>query len=59
MTTKFKMGYNGVEDDEACALRMAFAESIAKGKLFNVNTWKKKREKQRVLENKLKQMSGL
>ena len=36
------------EYDESKALSKAFAESRAKGKLFNINTWKKKREKTRV-----------
>ena len=36
------------ECNEGKALREAFAESIAKGKLFNINSWKIKREKARV-----------
>jgi hypothetical protein len=43
MVTKKKF-----ECDEAKALREGFAEAISKGKLFNVNTWKKKRENLRV-----------
>jgi hypothetical protein len=34
--------------DESKAIREGFAEAIAKGKLFNLSTWKKKRENQRV-----------
>jgi len=36
------------ESDESKALREAFGESILKNKLFNVNTWKKKRENDRI-----------
>lgn len=40
------------EIDEEKALKQAFAEAREKGKLFNVNTWKNKREEQRVKLNK-------
>jgi hypothetical protein len=35
------------EMDEEKALKDAFAEAREKGKLFNLNTWKRKREEQR------------
>lgn len=34
-------------EDEAEALKQAFMESMESGKIFNVNTWKKNREKNR------------
>lgn len=46
-------------EDEAEALKQAFRNSMASGNLFNVNSWKKKREKQRVLINKLKNEAKL
>jgi hypothetical protein len=36
------------ECDEAKALSKGFQDAIAKGKLFNSNTWKKKRENERI-----------
>ena len=35
------------ELDEETALKQGFEEAKAKGKLFNVNSWKRKREEQR------------
>jgi hypothetical protein len=37
------------ELDEGKALSQAFIEARTKGKLFNVNSWKKRREKQRII----------
>ena len=34
--------------DEEMALKNAFKEAREKGKLFNVNTWKRKREVERM-----------
>jgi len=45
-------------EDEAEALREAFRDSVESGKVFNVISWKKKREKQRTIEAKLKKMAG-
>ena len=42
--TKFEM-------DEEKALKDAFEEARSKGKLFNLNTWKRKREEQRAKLN--------
>jgi hypothetical protein len=39
------------EMDEEKALRQGFEEARDKGKLFNLNTWKKKREEQRARLN--------
>ena len=39
------------EMDEEKALKQAFEESREKGKLFNVNSWKAKREKLRSKSN--------
>lgn len=36
------------ECNESKALREAFGDAISKGKNFNVNTWKKKRENDRI-----------
>ena len=36
------------EYDESKALREGYAEAISKGKLFDVNSFKKKRENQRI-----------
>jgi len=38
-------------EDEEQALKQAFRDNIAKGKLFNVDLWKTKRENQRVRMN--------
>ena len=45
-------------EDEAEVLREAFRDSVESGKVFNVISWKKKREKQRTIEAKLKKMAG-
>lgn len=39
------------EMDEEKALKQGFAEARAKGKLFNLNTWKRQREEQRAKLN--------
>jgi hypothetical protein len=36
------------EENEEIALKNAYRECINKGKLFNLNKWKLKREKERV-----------
>lgn len=41
------------EYDEEKTLRQAFEEARNKGKMFNIITWKKKREQQRANLNKL------
>jgi hypothetical protein len=44
------------EYDEEKALRKGFEEARNKGKLFNINTWKKKREQQRKLQNTIRRL---
>ena len=41
------------EEDETKSLAKGFEEAHRKGKLFNVNTWKKNREKSRLQVKKL------
>ena len=44
-------------EDEKEALKRGFEDARDSGKLFNINTWKRKREARR-LEIKLKKMAG-